>query len=307
MRILALSNPHSGTSSRRRRSMAFLERLSAGGDAVTVEAPESEAMMRARAARVSRSDHEVLLVAGGDGTLHSAVNGLVRVPREDRPALAVLPVGRGNDFAAEIGISSEEDAFRAIRSRRSRRVDIGRTEAGVFLGIAGTGFDARAARRARETPVLSGSLLYTYAVFRTLADFRPLNARVRYEGGGYEGAITFAAIGNTRRYGGGMRITPRADLEDGLLDLCIVRPISRSTLLRMLPKVFSGAHLSHPSVLYVKTRFVEIETEEVSEVFADGEPLQPTPTRADVLPLELEVLVPPETGRESADLRPEAG
>jgi diacylglycerol kinase (ATP) len=276
--------------------MAFLERLSAGGASVTIESPESEERMRARAARASRSDHEILLVTGGDGTLHSAVNGLVRVPREDRPSLAILPAGRGNDFAAEIGIATEEDAFRAVTSGRTRRVDLGRTEAGVFLGVAGTGFDARAARRARETPVLSGSLLYTYAVFRTLADFRPLNARVRYEGGGYEGGITFAAIGNTRRYGGGMRITPRADLEDGLLDLCLVRPISRSTLLRMFPSVFSGAHLSHPSVLYLKTRFVEIETDEASEVFADGEPLQPTPARADVLPFELEVLVPPESG-----------
>jgi diacylglycerol kinase (ATP) len=287
--------------------MALLERLSAEGASVTLESPESEETMRARAARVSRSDHEVLLVTGGDGTLHAVVNGLVRVPREDRPSLAILPVGRGNDFAAEIGIESEEDAFRAVISRRTRLVDLGRTEAGVFLGIAGTGFDARAARRARETPFLSGRFLYTYAMLRTLADFHPLNARVRYEGGDYEGALIFAAIGNTRRYGGGMRITPKADLADGLLDLCLVRPISRRTLLRMFPSVFSGDHLSHPSVLYLKTRFVEIETEEDSEVFADGEPLQRTPARAEVLPLELEVLVPPRASPERGDLRPEAG
>jgi diacylglycerol kinase (ATP) len=293
MRVLALENPRSGASSRGGKALAFVERLRAEGDSVTLESPESEETMRARAASASRSQYDVLLVAGGDGTLHAVVNGLVRVPREDRPSLAILPIGRGNDFAAEIGIASADDALRAVLSRRSRTVDLGRAEAGVFLGIAGTGFDARAARRARETPILSGRLLYTYAVLRTLADFRPLNARVRYEGGSFEGAITFAAIGNTRCYGGGMRITPAADLEDGLLDLCIVRPISRGTLLRLFPSVFSGAHLSHPSVLYVKTRFVEIETEEAAEVFADGEPLQPTPVRAEVLPLELEVLVPP--------------
>ncbi|HEY7819834.1 MAG TPA: hypothetical protein VIG29_16555, partial [Vicinamibacteria bacterium] len=95
--------------------------------------------------------------------------------------------------------------------------------------------------------------------------------------------------GNTSRYGGGMRIAPAASLDDGLLDLCLVRAISKATLLRMFPTVFSGRHLSHPSVTYVKTSFVEIETEEPAELFADGEYLQSTPVRIDVLPRELEV------------------
>lgn len=257
-----------------------------------VELPESAEAMRERASQVRYSRHDVLLVAGGDGTLHAVANGLVRVRREDRPPLAVAPLGRGNDFAAEIGIRTDSDALSAIASHRARRIDLGRTEAGVFLGIAGTGFDARAARRAQQTPLLSGSLLYTYAVVRTLLDFRALEARVRYEGGLYEGPITFAACGNTTRYGGGMRITPRADVSDGLLDLCLVREISRATLLRMFPTVFRGAHVGHGSVIYQKTRFVEVETDEPADVFADGEFLQETPARVDVLPGELEVLAP---------------
>jgi diacylglycerol kinase (ATP) len=163
----------------------------------------------------------------------------------------------------------------------------------VFLGVAGAGFDAKAARRAQDTPLLSGSLLYSYAVLRTVFDFRPLPARVRYQGGAYEGAITFAATANASRYGGGMRIAPEASIADGLLDLCLVRPISRTTLLRMFPTVFSGRHLSHPSVTYRKTPFVEIETDEPAEVFADGELLQTTPIRIDVLPRELAIAAPP--------------
>ncbi len=116
------------------------------------------------------------------------------------------------------------------------------------------------------------------------------SARVRYDGGSYEGAITFAAAGNGSRYGGGMRIAPEAALDDGLLDLCLVRAISRGTLLRMFPTVFSGEHLSHPSVTYVRTSFVEIETEERADVFADGEFLQETPVRLEVLRQELEVV-----------------
>jgi diacylglycerol kinase (ATP) len=293
VRILLLENPRSGTASRRKRASEPQSFLKAEGARVTVETPASAEAMRERASRARRSEHDIVLVAGGDGTLHAVVNGLVRVAREDRPPLAVLPLGRGNDFAFEIGIRSEKDALAALAAGSRRLVDLGRTQAGVFLGIAGTGFDAKAARRAQETPILSGSLLYSYAVVRTVLDFRPLAARVRYQGGAYEGAITFAAAGNTSRYGGGMRIAPEAKLDDGLLDLCLVRAISRTTLLRMFPTVFSGRHLSHPSVSYVRTPWVEIATEERAEVFADGEFLQRTPVRIDVLPRELEVVAPP--------------
>jgi diacylglycerol kinase (ATP) len=293
MRVLVLGNRRSGKPAGRRRLDAIVSGLRAAGAAVDVELPDSAEAMRARAERVSRFEHDALLVAGGDGTLHAVVNGLVRAPRDRRPKLAVAPLGRGNDFAGAIGIRSESDTLSAIASGRSRPVDLGRAGSFVFLGIAGTGFDARAARRAQQTPLLTGSLLYTYAVLRTLVDFRPLGARVRYDGGAYEGPITFVACGNTTRYGGGMHITPHAEVTDGLLDLCLVKEISRATLLRMFPTVFSGSHLGHPSVLYARSSFVEIETDEPAEVFADGEFLQRTPVRVDVLRGELDVLTPP--------------
>jgi diacylglycerol kinase (ATP) len=290
MRILLLSNPQSGPPSRRGcRAAALADALRAEGAEVLVESPSSAEAMRDRASRARRRDHDLLLVAGGDGTLHAVVNGFVRIPREERPPLAIVPLGRGNDFAFEIGIRAERDVLRALASGSRRFVDLGRTPAGVFLGIAGAGFDAKASRRAQNTPILSGALLYSYAVVRTVIDFRPIAARVSYEGGMYQGPLTFAAAGNTSRYGGGMRIAPAASLDDGLLDLCLVRAISKATLLRMFPTVFSGRHLSHPSVTYVKTSFVEIETEEPAELFADGEYLQSTPVRIDVLPRELEV------------------
>jgi diacylglycerol kinase (ATP) len=292
MRVLLLQNPRSGTAGKRERARRLLSLLEAQGARVDIESPASAEEMRERASRARIEEHDVLMVSGGDGTLNAVVNGLVRVDRVERPPLALVPLGRGNDFAFEVGIRSEKDTLEALASGSRRLVDLGRTQGGVFLGIAGAGFDAKAARRAQDTPFLSGSLLYSYAVVRTVLDFRPLEARVRYQGGAYEGALTFAAVGNTSRFGGGMRIAPRARLDDGLVDLCLVRAISRGTLLRMFPTVFSGRHLSHPSVSYVQTPFVEIETEEPAEVFADGEFLQRTPVRIEVLPGELEVVAP---------------
>ena len=288
--MLVVRNARSGTSGRRSQVEKLVTRLQAGGASVEVASPASPDETRARAAEARRTRHSVLVAAGGDGTLSVVVNGLVETPKEERPALAILPAGRGNDFAAELGLHSMEHTLDALTRNERRFVDLGKTEAGVFLGVGGTGFDAQAARHAQNTPFLSGSLLYSYAVCRTLIDFRHLEARVRYGGGVYEGPVTFAAVGNSRRYGGGMLITPEAKLDDGLLDLCLVKDISRAALLYMFPTVFSGNHLEHWSVEYHKTTFVEIETREPAELFADGEFLQTTPVRIDVLPRELEVI-----------------
>jgi len=292
MRVLVLRNSHSGTSARQALAGTLVERLEAGGAEVDVAIPESADAVRERAAEARRARHDVIVVAGGDGTLNAVANGLVRTAKAERPALAILPSGRGNDFAAGLGLRSIEDTLDALERDHRRHVDIGSTDSGVFLGVAGAGFDAKTARRAQRTPWLSGSALYTYAVIRTLFDFRHIDALVRYEGGEYRGPITFAAVGNNRRYGGGMHITPHAELEDGLLDLCLVKDVSRLRLLYMFPTVFSGTHLKDARVSYVQTRFVEIETSEPTELFADGELLTHTPVRIDVLRQELEVVTP---------------
>jgi diacylglycerol kinase (ATP) len=292
MRVLLLSNPRSGTSRRRRRTQRFVERLRADGAQVDEITPGSAEETTSAAASARKSMYDFVLASGGDGTLHTIVNGLVRIPRNERPKLAILPGGRGNDFAADLGIRCPEDCLRAMAANEVRPIDLGRAEHGVFLSIAGTGFDARAARKAQQTPWLSGSALYTYAALRTLLEFRPVVARVSHDEGTFEGPITFAATGNTRRYGGGMRIAPEADPEDGRLDLCLVKDISRLSLLRMFPRVFSGGHLSHPAVEYIRTSFVRVETEQPCEVFADGEYFQMTPISIGVMPAELEIAAP---------------
>jgi diacylglycerol kinase (ATP) len=118
----------------------------------------------------------------------------------------------------------------------------------------------------------------------------PFPARITYDSGSYEGLITFVVAGNTDRYGGGMRITPQASIEDGLLDLCLVKDVSRLTLLRVFPRVFNGTHILHPKIDYVKTKWLKIDSSEPAELFADGEFIQPIPARIDVVPGELEVI-----------------
>jgi YegS/Rv2252/BmrU family lipid kinase len=249
--------------------------------------------LAAEAERAASGPLDALGAVGGDGTIQIVVNGLLRAPAVRRPPIGVVPCGRGNDFARTIGITDLSTACAALLGGARRRVDLGRTESGVFLGVAGAGFDSQVARRAQQgTAFLSGAAAYVYAVIRTLAAFEPVTARVGYQDGHYEGPIMFAAVGNTGLYGGGMRIAPLASIEDGLLDLCLVKEVSRATLLRMLPRVFSGGHLDHPQVFYVKTPWVEIDSDESMEVFADGEFMQKVPVRIEVLPAALEIVVP---------------
>jgi len=293
VKFLLLVNPLSGRLDGGRHGCQAARLLEKeGADVECIETFSFEQTV-ARAKATTSEDCDILVAVGGDGTANAVANGLCRAPADTRPALGFIPCGRGNDFAAMLGMPDLDSALRALLHGARRRVDVGKTETGFFLGVAGAGFDSKVARRAqKQVPLLSGTGVYIYALVRTLADFRPIPARITYDSGTYEGSIMFAVVGNTDRYGGGMRITPRASLEDGLLDLCIVKEVTRLTLLRVFPRVFRGGHLDHPAVFYTQTKTVTIESSEPAELFADGEFIQPIPARIEVEPLALEVIVP---------------
>jgi diacylglycerol kinase (ATP) len=294
MRISLLLNRTAGGGRAIRQAHRATEILREAGASVSLVETRSAEHLAVEAEAAASDPPDALAVVGGDGTIHTAVNGLVRAPTVTRPPMGVVPCGRGNDFARTIGITDLATACAALLGGARRRVDLGRTESGVFLGVAGAGFDSQVARRAQQgTAFLSGAAAYVYAILRTLAAFEPVNAQVTYQDGRYEGPMMFAAVGNSGLYGGGMRIAPLASIEDGLLDLCLVKAVSRATLLRMLPRVFSGGHLDHPQVFYVKTPWVQIDSNEPMEVFADGEFMQRVPVRIEVLPAALEVIIPP--------------
>jgi diacylglycerol kinase (ATP) len=292
MKIIILVNPSSGRgygSTHGRRAVELLEK--AGARVEAVETPTFQHTLE-RAEAMTKQHCDVVAAVGGDGTVNAVANGLCRSPSSNRPTMAVIPCGRGNDFAASLGLADLQSACNAILTGERRRIDMGKTEAGYFLGVAGAGFDSKVARRAqRQFPLLSGAAVYVLALLRTLTAFQPIPARITYDSGVYEGLMTFVVAGNNDRYGGGMRITPHASMYDGLLDLCLVKEVTRSTLLRVFPRVFRGTHLDHPQVFYTKTKRVTIESTEPVELFADGEFIQPIPACIEVVPAALEVII----------------
>jgi diacylglycerol kinase (ATP) len=282
MSIRFLVNPSSG----RGTGKAHLDRIrvlaSKLGAGLCVSRKVSDLSEQAR--KAAEEGVERLLVAGGDGTMHHAVQGLAGTSC----ALGVIPLGSGNDLAGTLGIPPDLEAAvgRAVQGE-VRRIDLARVGETFCVGYAGVGFDSEVTRYANEVKVLRGPLIYFYAVIHTLITFEPPRMRVVHDEGEFEGKVMFAVVNNLPRFGGGMRIAPDARIDDGLLDLVIVQEIPKPTLLSVFPKVYNGRHVGHPAVQIVRTRRAEITIDRPMTMYGGGEPLRPLAAGE---PVEIEVV-----------------
>jgi diacylglycerol kinase (ATP) len=252
------------------------------------------------------NEADAILVLGGDGTIHRHLELLVSL---QLPVL-VVPRGSGNDFARAIGLGKLPDALSAWRAFTSghsnvRAIDLGlitprSAEAGAtaaphyFCTIAGIGLDGEIARRANRLPrwlLARGG--YALSLPLALLHFKPFMLRITANDDRLPLKPAFlAAVANTPAYGGGMRIAPRALLDDGLLDLCIIRPLNKLKLLYLFPTVYSGGHLALREVEYLQATKMLLETEAPAAVYADGEPVSQTPAEFSVARNALRVIMP---------------
>jgi diacylglycerol kinase family enzyme len=158
-----------------------------------------------------------------------------------------------------------------------RRLDLGRVNGRPFLCVACTGFDGEVLRLVeRRGRLPRGPWVYPLAVLRALLSFVPPRVRIDWEEDRYEGDVVLAAAANAPMFGGGMRVAPTARMDDGLLDLVIVKALSRTALLRAFPRIYSGRHLEHPAVIHRRVERVTIESDTPLKVHGDGEPLADT-------------------------------
>ena len=238
------------------------------------------------------------LIFGGDGTVHRF---LPQLQRHKIPAL-VVPKGSGNDFAKTLGIVNEKTAIRAWRvfcstGKNVREIDLGIVDSGEseipFCCVVGLGLDSVANARANRMPAwLRGSAGYLLAALQSLPAFRPPKFTVRAGTREIQRSGFLLAVGNAHRYGRGMKIAPRAVLDDGLLDLCLVGAMTKLKLLACVPTVFWGAHLGIREVEYFQTPEVRIDAEPRLEIYADGEYACRTPATVRLLPRALRVITP---------------
>lgn len=253
--------------------------------------------------RIQESLHDsancsATLIFGGDGTVH---RHLAQLHQLQIPIL-VVPTGSGNDFAKALGIRNVDTALRAWKQfcadgNNVREIDLGVIRAGeeekLFCCVAGVGMDAEANARAnRMPPWLKSRGGYVLAALQSLIAFKPAEMNIRAEGREIRRPAFFIAVGNAHSYGGGMKVTPQATLDDGLLDICLVSKMNKLKLLCWVPTIFFGQHLRLKEVEYFQTRQIGIESERELDLYADGDYAGRTPAEIGVIPRALRVIVP---------------
>ena len=300
-------NPAAGSGAAARRLPEVRAAIAAAGIRAEVHVSSGPGQVEALARRLAET-HGAVVAVGGDGTIHDAVNALAGT--ETR--LGAVPLGTGNDFAQAVGLPRRlRAAVAALARGRVRTLDVGVarwTDARgahrrVFANAVGIGLDAAAAAAAGRSKWLGGRTAYAAAVFKTLWAWRAPGAGVEVrvsDGAGAErlvfrGPLLLCEIGNGPAVGGGFRLTPAAAMDDGRLDVCVVRHAPTARVLRILPTAFTGGHVRYPEVdVYPATRVSVRALTGALPVHADGEGVSGAchELTADVWPSALRVIVP---------------
>lgn len=297
---------------------AAVRRLREAGHTVRPRLTFEEGDARVFAREAVAEGAGLVVAGGGDGTVNEVVNGLCdgagEAPRgEGRPLprLGVIPLGTGNDLAGALGLPEDpETALAAALAGTPVPVDVAVVNGRRFLNVSTGGFGAEATGETPdEVKRVLGPLAYVVTGVRKFVEMDVPTARFVCDGERvYEGPFLVFAVGNSRRTGGGNWLTPRADLSDGLLDVCIVKQVSRVDFLALAPQLRAGTHLEHPAVIYRRVRELRVESATELHVNADGEPLSGRRFTYSVLPHRLELVLPhppaagtPEAGKEERE------
>jgi YegS/Rv2252/BmrU family lipid kinase len=268
--------------------MAELDSLGASHRTITTRSSDHAAEEAAKAA----SDGDTVAALSGDGLLRPIAGAL----KGTEAALALIPCGRGNDFARVLGVPKDPaQAARLAVQGAERLVDVASVDRTPYLGIASLGFDSDCNRIANEAKLIKGSSVYVYSALRALASWKPASFRVTVDGERHELSGYSVAVGNSRAFGGGMMLLPHAELDDGKLDVLMVSDSSKLAYLRGLVNVFKGAHLDSPYVTLARGSEVEVESDRPFVVYADGDPIGATPATMRVEARCLRVIVPAAT------------
>ncbi|WNI14780.1 diacylglycerol kinase [Actinacidiphila sp. ITFR-21] len=290
--ITLLVNPAAGRGRATRAAGPAARALRDAGCSVRVVAGADppDALARARQAVADGTDG--LVAVGGDGMVGLALQAVAGTATP----LGVVAAGTGNDFARAAGLPVKDPAAagtaigRALREGRTRVLDLGRIGDRWFGTVLASGFDSRVNDRGNRMRWPTGRYRYDVAMLAELAALRPIRYRVRFDDAPErEIEATLIAVGNGSSYGGGMRICADARMDDGLFDVCVVGPCSRTTLLRVFPRVYRGTHPAHPAVTVHRAARVRLAAEGVTG-YADGEPVGPLPLVAETVPRAVRLL-----------------
>ena len=223
--------------------------------------------------------YSLLIAGGGDGTIHEMANAVMEYPPEQRPRLAVLPLGSGNDFASSMGMAEEPwTALRQIFTGTPRKVDVGCIEDDLgrreyWVNTVGIGFDAIVTIYSHQLPIVRGFLMYFAAVMKTIfLNHDPISMSLRQDSTLIkEEELLMLTLCNGGREGGGFQLSPDAQVNDGQFDLVGVRRISRLMMLRLIPTFMKGTHGRFSAIIMDQFRDLEVTADRPLYIHTDGE------------------------------------
>jgi len=292
MKTLCIINPVAGRGRAIRVWEQVKHKLAESCSTLAWEFSQGQGDATAIARGAVSQGYELVVVFGGDGTLHEVVNGLAG----SAASLAVIPAGTGNDFARSLGISKDpQQAMQVLTGGKMKYLDLGRFDGRYFLNMAGLGFDADVAHRINGKRLLKGQLAYLIAVLQTLAAYDSYQLEIIIDGQSFTEEAIMVSVGNGQFVGGGFRLLPQASMEDGFLDVMVVKRTSRADIIRTLPSLYRGTHLEHPKCSFYRGREVTISLIQPSrQVFAqvDGQEISQFPLSFRVLHRALQVIAP---------------
>jgi diacylglycerol kinase (ATP) len=285
--IALLTNPTSGKGKGAKARNVALPRLREAGLVVrNLEGRDvDEALDLAR--QCVADGIEALVVCGGDGMVHLGAQAVAGTTT----SLGIVPAGTGNDVARYFDLPRKDPlaAVERVIAGRTRTIDLARSGSQYFVTVLAAGFDAIVNERANAMTWPKGQMRYNLATLLELRTFAPLPYVLELDGVTHHLDAMLVAVGNGPSFGGGLRITEGAVLDDGMLDVVIIKPMSKAGLIKTYPKLFKGTHVTHPQYEHHLARTVTVAAPGIVS-YADGERFGPLPLTIECAPGALTVL-----------------
>ena len=290
MKILVITNPIAGGGKTLRLLPKIRHWLSLSPHEFSFSTPRSINEMHIEITEASAKGMSALLLIGGDGTVHQALPAIA----ETNIPFGFLPCGRGNDFARNIGLSTNLRNNCSLPSNLSfHQVDLPKINNIPFVAVAYVGFDSEVNKLANDgRGYFDGTLGYIICVLKALRTFKPFEIEITIDDDTWRERVMMVTVANAPFYGGGMKIAPDAKMNDGVFDICIVQEISKFELLQQFPRVFKGTHIFHPKVLMKTGKKVKLVSDEKREIFADGECVGSLPGECTIGAQKIQIMCP---------------
>ncbi|MFD1737878.1 diacylglycerol kinase [Bacillus salitolerans] len=270
-RARIIYNPTSGRELFKKHLPEVLQKMEIAGYETSCHATTGAGDATNAARDAVERQFDVVIAAGGDGTINEVVNGLAEL--ENRPKLGIIPVGTTNDFARALGVPRTiEEATNIICEGATLPIDLGKVNGQFFINIAGGG---RLTELTYEVPsklkTVLGQLAYYLKGMEILPSIKPTHVEIEYDGKFFEGEIMLFLVCNTNSVGGFEKLAPTACFNDGMFDLIIVKKTNLADIVRIASLALKGDHMNDPAIIYSKANRVKVKTTEKMQLNLDGE------------------------------------